>query len=278
MKLFEGRQILIASMHQKERVIAPIIEKTLGLNCVVSNINTDKLGTFSGEVERALTPLDCARKKCDWAMEEHSLDLSISSEGSFGPHPQLFFSYCHEEWIVIKDKKNNAEWFAKIMSTETNFNSKKCGSMEEVHSFCQQIGFPEHAVILRESNGNFNEIFKGIIDSNQLEVIASDFFKKYGALIIETDMRAMFNPTRMQNIQVATQKLCDQLLNKCPSCDFPGFSIFKMNPGLPCSACGLPTKSTKSYSYSCQKCDYTVEKTKATRTFEDPMYCNFCNP
>lgn len=278
MKLFEGRKILIASMHHKERVIAPILEKHLGLSCMIADINTDKLGTFSGEIDRTLSPLECAQKKCEWAMEKYNSDLAIASEGSFGPHPQLFFGYCNEEWVLIKDKKNKAEWFAKIISTETNFSSKQCESIEEVHSFCQQIGFPEHAVILRKSNDDFQNIFKGINEYQQLETIAADFLKKYHSVIVETDMRAMFNPTRMKNIQAATQKLCDQLLNACPNCFFPGFSITKLNSGLPCSACGLPTKSIKSFVYSCQKCDWMEEKVNETRTTEDPMYCDFCNP
>jgi hypothetical protein len=278
MKLFDGRQILIASMHHKERVIAPILEKYLGLRCIVADINTDKLGTFSGEIDRTLSPLDCAKKKCDWAMEQYNSDLAIASEGSFGPHPQLFFGYCNEEWLVIKDKKNNAEWFAKIISTETNFSSKQCESIEEVHSFCQQIGFPEHAVILRKSNDDFQDIFKGIIESHQLETIAAEFLKKHHSVIIETDMRAMFNPTRMKNIEAAAKKICDQLLNACPTCNFPGFSIKTMNSGLPCSGCGLPTQSIKSSTFSCQKCLFTEDHLNLKKTFEDPMYCNFCNP
>ncbi len=278
MKLFEGRQILIASMHQKEKVIAPILEKKLGLSCIIADINTDNLGTFSGEIDRTLSPLECAQKKCEWAMEKYDLDLAIASEGSFGPHPQLFFGYCNEEWVLIKDKKNNAEWFAKIMSTETNFSSKKCESLDEVHSFCQEIGFPEHAVIIRKSKDDFQDIFKGIIESHQLETIATDFLKNYNAVIIETDMRAMFNPTRMKSIEAATQKLCDQLFNICPHCFFPGFSITKLNSGLPCSACGLPTKSIKSFVYSCQKCGGTEDIANELKITEDPMYCDFCNP
>jgi hypothetical protein len=278
MNLFEGRQILIASMHQKERVIAPILEKHLGLSCMVANINTDELGTFSGEIDRTLSPIECAQKKCEWAMEKYNSDLAIASEGSFGPNPQMFFSYCNEEWILIKDKKNKAEWFSKIISTETNFGSKECKSMQEVHSFCKQIGFPEHAVILRKSGYDFQDIYKGINELQQLESVAADFLKKHNAVVIETDMRAMFNPTRMKNIQAATQKLCDQILNTCPSCLFPGFSITKLNSGLPCSACGLPTKSIKSVVYSCQKCEWTEEKINETKTTEDPTFCDFCNP
>jgi hypothetical protein len=278
MTLFSGRQILIASIHKKEKVIAPILEKDLGLLCLVSEINTDELGTFSGEIVRNLSPLECAKKKCEWAMETHNVDLAIASEGSFGPHPQLFFSYCNEELIVIIDKKNKAEWHARIVSTKTNFNAKSCESLEEVFSFCVEVGFPEHAVILRKDRNTYDEMFKGIDSKKQLEEIASMLLKKHHTVHIETDMRAMHNPTRMKNIEAATRKLTDQLLTFCPACCFPGFSIKQSNPGLPCSGCGLPTKSLKSSLYSCQKCGWTSEKMNETKTFEDPMYCDFCNP
>ena len=278
MKLFEGRKILIASMHKKEQVIAPLLEANLNLTFTVSEINTDKLGTFSGEIDRILSPLDCARKKCEWALEQHNFDLAIASEGSFGPHPQLFFSYCNEEWILMVDKKNKAEWHSKLISTDTNFSTKKCTTMEEVYTFCEDVGFPEHAVILRKDENTFDEIFKGIQAINQVEEISSMLLKKYASVQIETDMRALYNPTRMNNIAVATQKLCSQLMNYCPSCHFPGFNVIKLNSGLPCSSCGLPTKSIKSSDYFCQKCGWKEEKKNESKTFEDPMYCDFCNP
>ena len=54
---FSGRKLLIATMHQKEKAIAGILEKQLGVKCVVpENFNTDLLGTFSGEVEREDDP------------------------------------------------------------------------------------------------------------------------------------------------------------------------------------------------------------------------------
>jgi len=31
--MFEGRKLIIATKHQKEKVIAPIVEKALGCNC-----------------------------------------------------------------------------------------------------------------------------------------------------------------------------------------------------------------------------------------------------
>ena len=56
--MFQNRQLLIATKHNKERVIAPLLEEALGVTCVVNDtFDTDTLGTFTGEVERTLDPL-----------------------------------------------------------------------------------------------------------------------------------------------------------------------------------------------------------------------------
>ena len=39
---FKGRNLLIATMHKKETVIAPVLEKMLGVKCITAEkINTD---------------------------------------------------------------------------------------------------------------------------------------------------------------------------------------------------------------------------------------------
>ena len=63
--MFKGRNLIIATKHGKEKVIAPIVEKELGVKCFVTkDLDTDILGTFTGEVERKDDPLTAARKKC----------------------------------------------------------------------------------------------------------------------------------------------------------------------------------------------------------------------
>lgn len=51
MVFLKGRETLISTKHNKEEVIAPILENELGLICVtLKDLDTDKLRTFSGEV------------------------------------------------------------------------------------------------------------------------------------------------------------------------------------------------------------------------------------
>jgi hypothetical protein len=104
--MFKGRKLCIASMHKKEKVLKPLLEKELGVICkVAENLNTDFLGTFSGEVERIISPLDAARQKCVLAMELSNCDLAVSSEGSFGPHPIYGFIPCDDELLFFTIKK-----------------------------------------------------------------------------------------------------------------------------------------------------------------------------
>ena len=44
--MFQGRELLIVTKHEKEKVISPILERELGVKCVVTdNFDTDILGT-----------------------------------------------------------------------------------------------------------------------------------------------------------------------------------------------------------------------------------------
>jgi hypothetical protein len=168
--MFENRKLIIATKHRKESVIAPILEKELGVRCFVDEtFDTDLLGTFTGEVERQLDPISTAREKCLQAMKINDCELGIASEGSFGPHPSLFFVSADDEFLIFIDKKNNLEIIARELSTETNFNGKELKSENELLDFAQSIGFPAHGLILRQSKDDISEIHKGISDPEILK-------------------------------------------------------------------------------------------------------------
>ncbi len=99
-----------------------------------NELNTDQLGTFSGEIERVLSPIDAAREKCKLAFESTDIDLVISSEGSFGPHPSYFFAPSDEEYLVLKDWKNDFEIVVKTWSLDTNYGHYVLGFPEPFES------------------------------------------------------------------------------------------------------------------------------------------------
>jgi hypothetical protein len=86
---FAGRRLLIATQHRKEQVMAPCLSEALGVVCEVADqLDTDQLGTFSGEKPRLDDPISTLRKKCELALKQQpEFDLVVASEGSFGPHP-----------------------------------------------------------------------------------------------------------------------------------------------------------------------------------------------
>ena len=278
--MFAGRKLIIATKHQKEKVITPILESELGVKCIVTeNFDTDVLGTFSREVERKDDPITTAISKCLIAMRLNDCDLGIANEGSFGPHPALFFIYADDEIVVFIDKKNDLEIIAREVSTETNFNSEEIKTGRQLFDFAEKAKFPSHALILRKSKDDNTEIIKGITDPEQLKKYFNEFLKKYGIAYVETDMRAMYNPTRMSVIGRAVQKLVDKINSHCPQCNTPGFGITEARPGLPCNLCGSLTRSTLSYIYTCKKCSFTKEEMYPNKkTTEDPTYCDYCNP
>ena len=280
MYMFENRTLLIATKHQKQRVIAPILEKELGVRCIVNETyDTDTLGTFTGEVDRALDPLATARKKCLEAMKANNCDLGIASEGSFGQHPSLFFATADDELLIFIDTLNAIEIIVREVSTSNNFTGQKIANYDELLKFADQVGFPTHGLILRKSKDENTAIYKGITNSDTLRKTFEAIYNQYHTVYAETDMRAMYNPTRMQVIAKATEKLVQKIKSNCPNCQMPGFGITDATRGLKCSLCGSPTNSVRSYIYVCQRCQHTEEALFPNRkTTEDPTYCDYCNP
>lgn len=278
--MFKGRRLLIATKHQKERVIAPIMERELGVTCITcATFDSDVLGTFSGEVERKDDALTTVKNKCLLAMSMENCDLAIASEGSFSPHPTIFFAHADEELLILVDLKNKLEIFVRELSLQTNFNAAEVCSVDELHDFAIAAGFPTHGLILKKTKEDHQHLVKGITDWQILTDTYHDLKDNEGKAYVETDMRAMFNPTRMQVIETAAQKLASKVKSACPACQTPGFAVASAKPGLPCELCGLPTQSTLAYTHACVACGFEQEELYPKgKQFEDPTYCNFCNP
>ncbi len=280
MELFQNRKLVIATKHEKEKVIKPILENALSVDCFVPyNFDTDRWGTFSGEIKRNEDVLNTLRKKCLNAMKENNCDLAIASEGSFGAHPSIFFAHADDEVLMLMDLKHDLEIVARELSTETNFNGNYIANTTDLFAFATKANFPTHGLILKSSESNFEKAIKGIQNENMLLEGFQSLFHEYGKVYVETDMRALYNPTRMKIIEKATFKLAQVALSQCPNCSTPGFTVTEAIEGLPCEWCNSPTRSTLCFRSTCKKCNFaSEEKYPHQKTTEDPMYCDFCNP
>ena len=276
MNPFINKDFVIATMHHKERVIEPLLTQKLQINCLTNGtINTDLLGTFSGEIERTLTAYEAAIAKCRMAFNLSDAEYAVASEGSFGPHPTLFFAPADEELMVCISRDEKLIVWAKHLTTETNYAQIENPSEEELSQFLSRTLFPSHKIIFKSTS----ILEKGIDDIKTLNKLIQVAKEKSEFFRIETDMRAHCNPTRMRVIEETTEKLIEKLKSFCPSCMTPGFSIQEVIKGLPCSQCGLPTESTLKFVKTCLHCKHKEEVPFPRGIHEeDPMYCNFCNP
>ena len=139
--------------------------------------------------------------------------------------------------------------------------------------------FPSHGLIAKASRDDIRIMEKGIAEWNHLRQVCERTIAHHGEVYLETDMRAMYNPTRMLVISDATRKLIEKVNNMCPKCSTPGFGIRELMRGLPCQDCGFPTHSVLEHIYGCNSCNFQSSVAFPDgKKFESPMYCNLCNP
>ncbi|MBE9205643.1 hypothetical protein IQ244_03780 [Nostoc sp. LEGE 06077] len=283
-QLFSKRVGVIATMHHKEKVIAPLLEQELDIKTIVpSNFNTDAFGTFTRDIKRAGTQIAAAKLKAETALKMTGESLAIASEGSFVPHPLVPYIYSNREIVILLDKQNEIEIIGEEFSIDTNFNHQIVENLQEADDFAKKVGFPEHGLVIywQDVAKNSTEIIKGITTEAKLqETIQTGLHNSVdGKVSLETDMRALYNPTRMKNIAKATLDLLTKIKSLCPQCSAPGFAITEKIAGLPCEMCAMPTNLTHSVIYQCQKCDFKQEKLFPNgREFADPAQCMYCNP
>ena len=281
---FTGRVAVIATMHRKETVITPLVEAALGVTTLVpAEFDTNCFGTFTREIKRPADQLTTARLKAEAALDLTGETLAISSEGSFGPHPQMPFIASNLELVLLRDRQQQLEIVGEHLSTKTNYQSQTVHTLEDALSFAESVGFPDHGLVVMPSasRNSPDSVFKGITTEARLvEAFTLTLEQSPNRKVhIETDMRALYNPTRMEAIAQATEDLIRVTEQRCPQCDRPGFRIVKHEPGLPCGLCGTPTLLTLSVLYRCQSCQFEQRQHfPDSLQFADPGQCPYCNP
>lgn len=283
-KYFTDRIAVLATMHRKEEAIAPILQEHLGIQVIVPpDFNTDDFGTFTRERERPGTQLETARLKAEKILQQTGATLALASEGSFGPHPEFPMLACDRELVLLLDVTHGLELVGEDFSVDTNYRHCTICSLEEAFKFAQAVGFPDHGLIVmsQANTKQLTAIAKGITTAAHLEEAVEKALRESstGTIHIETDMRALYNPTRMQAIARATLNLVQAAQRTCPQCDRPGFTAIEYRKGLPCDWCSLPTALTRSVLYQCQTCSFQQESLfpDGLKT-ADPAQCQYCNP
>lgn len=280
---YAGRRAVLATMHRKEEAIAPTMFSTLGLIIApTAGLDTDQLGTFSGEVPRDGTMLEVAVRKARLGMSAAGVPLGLASEGSFGPHPALPFIPGGMELLVFVDDERGVVVSESLIADATNFDHLIVSPGDVLEPFLERIGFPRHALIVRpNASPEMGALAKGITDFINLEsaIGGAAAASSDGRARLETDMRAHVNPTRMKSLAVLADRLARRLATPCPECGAPGFGRTGSRTGLKCEACGTPTEMVLAEQYGCSACGYREERPRSDGLFRAPaQYCPECNP
>ncbi|MEZ0540472.1 DUF6671 family protein [Fibrella arboris] len=276
--------MILTTRQAKSIALAPPFWNQLGASILEYVVNTDQLDPCSGEAERIGSALDCARRKCERALDKlgNRVDYALASEGCFGPHPFLPSQPGNEEVLYFIDRKRGFHLHVSQLSEKTNYRMARLEGWEAVLAFAQAAEFPSHALIVRSAERrSIGPTFKGIQTECDLEAAFREVTRHSlrATVWAETDMRAQFNPTRMQVIGELATTLAARLLCVCPNCHNPGWGNVRVEKGLPCQACGTETKLTKMEIKGCVTCDYE----QITDRFDGlkqapPGYCPVCNP
>jgi hypothetical protein len=267
-------------MHAKERAVAPAFRRVLGADVVaVPNLDTDVLGTFSGEVPRPDTLVETALIKAELVFRTMDVDYAISSEGSYGPIDRLPLTASGVEVMAFVDRRRGVRHVETLATHRTNWKLLRFKAGDpSIPTVLKSMGFPEYGVFVICSS-NWDHPVKGL--STEEEVIAAmnrEAEKSDDKMaVLVTDMRAHRNPTRMKVVRALSWKLAKRLQRLCPACEAPGFGHIESRRGLPCEACGDPTDWIDFEVDGCPACGHAVARPrKDGRRTASRLSCRSC--
>ncbi|MEW6452573.1 MAG: DUF6671 family protein [Pseudomonadota bacterium] len=281
---YAGLRAVLATMHGKEAAIVPAFKEQLELAVEIpSAIDTDTLGTFTGEIARAGTIREAALAKARLGMAATGLSIGIASEGSYGPHPHVPFIPGGVELMVLVDDERGIVVSEHLIDHAPVYEHAVAVKIGDLRAFLDHIRFPDHAVIVRPHEPDDDDvlIYKGLRTDEALESALATTAPRSrdGRALVQTDMRAHMNPTRMASIARLAHALCDRLATPCPACDAPGYGQIDVETGLPCEWCGAPSIMVRHHIFGCAACEFREERPRPDgRTHADPGHCPECNP
>jgi len=283
MSPYYKRQASLATKHSKECVIARPLRFALGLDIVTTvDLDTDLLGTFSGEVTRLGTTLEVCEHKARLGMAATGLPLGLASEGSFGAHPFIPFVPAGIEIMMFVDDERGFVVTESFLDERTNYGHREARNIDELADWLPAVSFPSHALIVRAASGGPGvPVEKGVVSINRLKaaIAQATTISDEGVAWVETDMRADLNPTRMAGIRRLTFRLARRLATPCPACAAPGWGQTGTVKGLPCELCGTPTGIVRFRVFSCTSCGHREEQPRRDGLQKtSPQNCSYCNP
>ncbi len=281
---YAGQCGVLATMHGKEAAIAPALLDGLGLVVdVPPGLDTDSLGTFTGEIPRAGCMREAAIAKARLGMAMTRRPIGVASEGSYGPHPWIPFVAGGIEMIVLVDDTRDIIITECLVEDEPVYAHVDVTSSNELDTFLDRIHFPQHALIVKPNAPKKPPfpIYKGLRCRPHLAAAVTECAacSSDSHAFVQTDMRAHMNPTRMAAIDRLARKLCRRAAACCPCCSTPGYGQVDIETGLPCEWCGFPSMLVRHEIFGCVACGHREHRPRPDgRSHADPGNCPHCNP
>lgn len=283
-RAYAGCVAALATRHGKEQAIAPPIAERLGLELrIPGNLDTDRLGTFTGEVPRPGTIEETAIRKARMGMQATGLSLGIASEGSYGPDPRMPLVPAGLELMVLVDDTRDIVIREHLVDPAPAYRSTRTQSASAIESWLGKAGFPSHALIVQPNvQDDRNPVFHKALDSDGALGDAIDQCRRLsedGMALVTTDMRAHLNPTRMRTLGRLAARFAERIATACPACDSPGFGKSGVETGLPCDWCGAPSELVRLEIFGCVACTHRERRPRRDGLERaDPAHCAHCNP
>ena len=277
---YAQQKIGLATMHAKERAVAPPFRRLLDANVVVApRLDTDQLGTFSGEIPRPGDLVHTALLKADLVFGALDVDCALASEGSYGPIDRLPLSAGGVEIIAFIDRRRGVRLVETLTTHRTNWRlwRFKAGS-PDVAEAVTSLGFPRFGIFVIAGSDPSRPVkdlasVEGVVAAVDREARRS----ADGEAILIADMRAHRNPTRMQVLRALSHKVARRLTALCPSCGAPGFGHLDSRRGLPCEDCGAPTHWIDFEVDGCSACGHAVARPRRDGRRTAPrLSCQAC--
>ena len=267
-------------MHAKELAVAPPFRRLLGAEIVVApDLDTDVLGTFSGEVPRPDALVETCVLKAELAFRSLDVDCAIANEGSYGPIERVPLLPSGIEIMAFVDRKRGVRIIETLSTHRTNWRLLRFKAGDpNVPLAAKALGFPRYGVFVVCSS-DWSHPIKGLstVDDVVSAMNQEANRSEDGLAVLYSDMRAHRNLTRMRVLRAASWKLAKRLERLCPKCHAPGFGHIDSRRGLPCEGCGQPTHWVDFEIDACSACGHAEARPrKDGRRTAPRLSCSSC--
>jgi hypothetical protein len=274
---YNSKTAVLTSKHQKLDLLRPSLESATGLSLIEQAMDTDQLGTFSGEIERLGSPLEVAIKKAQLGMIATGLPLGVASEGSIGPDPFVPFVISNIETLVFVDQELDIVISETFRSLDIVSATTQTFPGQDLTEYLAIVGFPEQRVIAKSTSGGVEKGL-GSISSLEQAIAKLALEANESKVSLEPDYRAMHCPTRRVNIAYVAKALAFRVASLCPECNAPGWGKKDFVRGLRCSNCGSDHPDAIAQELkTCVRCDFFQPGMVLAESL-DPSKCFSCNP